>query len=231
MNWRRTRLVGLMATLVLAACSGCSDKGDGGDDDDDDGQNTGDTNRPGFASSDKRPEGVPFALPAGLELVEPIPGIDMFKLEDCRDEDETEPPKEHGSGDLVQLCLNFRNNTGAPITVEFPPGIIFESETTDTQHGILLQRASIVVPAKPVSYKLLYLYCLNNSRSESSPSSRYRKGPVTQYADFKELFALLENKKIPTKLTPELQQAVYHLTRNEGLSASDRSYINSLPNK
>jgi hypothetical protein len=231
MNWRRTRFVGLMATLVLAACSGCSDKAEGPDDDDDDNQNGGEDYRPGLGASDKRPEGLPFALPAGLELVEPIPGINRFQWEDCRDDDETEPPKENGSGDSVQLCLNFRNNTGAPITVEFPPGIIFESETTDTQHGLLVQRASIVVPAKPVSHKLLYLYCLNSSRAQSGPDSRFRKGPVTQYADFKEFFGLLENKQIPTKLTTEIQTAVYHLASDKGLSDSDRAYINSLPNK
>ncbi|MFB1479462.1 hypothetical protein [Corallococcus sp. RDP092CA] len=230
MDWRRARLVGLMATMVLAACSGCGDKATG-EDDDDGKQDAGDDFRPGFGSSDKAPEGTPFALPAGVELVEPIPGIDMFNWEDCRDDDETEPPQEHGSGDLVQLCLNFRNNTGSPVTVEFPPGIIFESETTKTQHGILVQRASIEVPAKPASYKLLYLYCLNNSRGASGLDSRYRKGPVTQYADFKELFTLLENKKIPTKLTPEIQAAVYNLAGDRGLSSSDRAYINSLPNK
>ncbi|WP_158703126.1 hypothetical protein [Allosphingosinicella vermicomposti] len=199
--------------------------------------------RPGFMSSDLPPQGRPLVLPAGVSIAQPIPGTSIFEWEKCRNEEDEEPPVEYGSGDLVQLCLEFRNTTGKPVTVDFPPGLIMESETTDTQHGMLIQRASIVVPAKPVSYNLLYLYCLNNSRSGSAPSSRYRVGPVTEEKDFLELFDLLKNKKIPAKVkrstnpggipdTAYLQQIVYTLAGDRGgLTAEQRKFIAALPNK
>jgi hypothetical protein len=38
-----------------------------------------------------------------------------------------------GSGGLVRLCLNFRNtNTQVPITVVFPPGLVFISDSDAT---------------------------------------------------------------------------------------------------
>ncbi|WP_158703125.1 hypothetical protein [Allosphingosinicella vermicomposti] len=202
--------------------------------------------RPGFGASDLPPKGRPFVLPAGVSIVQPIPGINMFEWEKCRNEDDGDnPPQEHGSGDSVQLCLEFRNTTGKPVTVDFPPGMIMESETTDTQNGMLVQRASIVVPAKSVHYSLLYMYCLNAPRGVSGPASRYRLGPVTEEKDFVELFELLKNKRIPAKLWDQptnaagamfpantmLQTAVSHLTSDKGLSAEDRKFIAALPNK
>lgn len=193
--------------------------------------------RPGFGASDLPPKGRPFVLPAGVSIVQPIPGINRFEYEKCRnEEDGEEAPQEYGSGDSVQLCVEFRNTTGKPVTVDLPPGLIMESETTDTQNGLLIQRASIVVPAKSVHYSLLYLYCMNSSRGQSGPDSRFRVGPVTQEKDFLEFFDLLKNKKLPAKveqnlITNSLQSAVFHLASDKGLSVQDRKFIAALPNQ
>lgn len=198
--------------------------------------------RPGFGSSDLPPKGKPLVLPAGVSIVEPIPGIDMFAREKCQNEEDGDnPAPEHGSGDLVQLCVEFRNTTGKPVIVDLPPGMIVESETDDTQHGMLVQRASIVVPPKEQYFSQLNLYCLNNSRGGSGPSSRYRVGPVTQEKDLLALFQLLENKRIPARIstekqgtipvTAQIQSIVYSLVSDHALNAQERGFIASLPNK
>lgn len=154
---------------------------------------------PGMRDSEEPPVGDPIILPEGLELDQPILTYAFHDENDCKDPDEEVRGQAHGNdAALVHLCLVFRNNTGKPINLEFPPGTIFESESWDTQNGMVVQTASIEVPAKPVSYSLIKLDCTNVTRSAPVGHSgvRYRLGPVVRYPHIVEALQLLADRDL-----------------------------------
>ncbi|WP_120541805.1 hypothetical protein [Corallococcus terminator] len=231
MNWHKARLAGLVATVLMAACSGCGDEeGETPDDEDP----TEQTDRPGFADSDKEPEGLPFDLPEGIELKDPIKGFNPFDPDGtCKREEDEQALAPQGSGDLIRLCLEFRNTTNQPIDVQLPPGLVFVSSSRKVQHGMLVQGVTLEVPSNEYLFAPIKGYCLNDTRSGNAPVDLFKKGPVTQYSDFKELFALLADKQLPVTggAVTQLQDAVWRLTNGRELTKADRDFIAALPNK
>ena len=80
--------------------------------------------------------------------------------------------------------------------------------------------------------------CMNDTRSTSHPGSLYRLGPVTNNAAFRQLFAMLETKKLsPTSFEGDgmdvahVQAAVWALSNGQPLSAETRAAIEALPNE
>ncbi|MCY1044242.1 hypothetical protein OV208_23185 [Corallococcus sp. bb12-1] len=231
MNWHKARLAGLVATVLMAACSGCGDE-DGETPDDED--PTEQTDRPGFANSDKEPEGLPFNLPAGIELTDPIKGFNPFDPDgSCKREEDEKALAPRGSGDLIRLCMEFRNTTNGPINIELPPGLIFVSSSQKVQHGMLVQGLTIEVPSDQYMVAPIKGYCLNDTRSGNAPTDLFKKGPVTQYSDFKELFALLASKQLPVTggAVAQIQSIVWNLTHEKALTQAERDFIAALPNK
>ncbi|NBD07618.1 MULTISPECIES: hypothetical protein [Corallococcus] len=220
MNWRLAWRAALVATAVaLAACGSDSEKNGDGD------ETPVGEDRPGMGRDETAPQGTAFTLPTGLELEQPIKGYNDPDPTDCDDKYEDEAK---GQGELVRLCLIFRNTTNRPITVQLPPGLVFVSRNRGVQNGMLAQRVTIEVPAGERYFQPLFLYCVNSERQPSSPEENYDMGPVTQYADFQELFRLLENKTVTSTNFPVVQQAMTDLSDNLGLSASIRARINAL---
>ncbi|RKH56445.1 hypothetical protein [Corallococcus aberystwythensis] len=222
MNWHKAKRWGVaLAVALLAACSddgkdGTPDGGGGGG---------GGADRPGLGRSTAAPEGAPFALPAGLELETPTRGYSPEDPLECDDKYRNES---YGHGDLVKLCLIFNNRTGGPITVTLPPGLIFVSRNLKTQNGLLTQRITIEVPAGERFFAPVLMYCANGPRQPSSTDDEYDLGPVTQYADFQELFTLLEGKEISRQEAGDIQVAVNHLQDGKGLNATDRAAISKM---
>ncbi|MFL5347535.1 MAG: hypothetical protein ACJ8AT_22340 [Hyalangium sp.] len=210
----------MSALLALMACSsGGAGKDDGGDP-------SQTQSRPGMGPSKEKPVGTAYTLPTGVELQKPIKGDDPF----CIPVDQKEKDKK-GSGGLVRVCLNFRNTSQQPITVVFPPGLVFISDSDASQNGMLLQSASIEVPAgRTQLFVPLYLYCLNKSRDPTAGGQdTYSMGPVTQDASVLELTGLLQSKTLPlVESNNTVQEAVWHITDGSGLTASDREAINKL---
>ncbi|RKH12697.1 hypothetical protein D7X74_23140 [Corallococcus sp. CA047B] len=231
MNWHKARLAGLVAGVLLAACSGCGeDEEEPGEDEDP----TEQTDRPGFANSDKAPEGLPFTLPAGIELEEPITGFNPFDPDgSCKREEDETAVAPQGSGDLIRLCLKFRNTTRQRIDVDLPPGLVFISSSDKVQHGMLVQGLTLEVPSEQYLFAPIKGYCLNDTRSGNGITDLFSKGPVTQYTDFKELFALLASKKLPVTggAVTQLQNIVWNLTHDKALTQAERDFIAALPNK
>lgn len=220
MNWRLAWRVALVATAVaLASCSSDSEKNGDGD------KNPVGEDRPGMGRNESAPQGTAFTLPTGLELEQPIKGYNDPDPTDCDDKYEDESK---GQGELVRLCLIFRNTTNRPIIVQLPPGLIFVSRNRGVQNGMLAQRVAIEVPAGERYFQPLFLYCVNSERDPSSPQENFDLGPVTQYSDFQELFRLLENKTVTSSNFPIVQQAMTDLSDNQGLSSSIRASINAL---
>lgn len=229
MHKKTWQVIWLVGALLVAACGG-SDPDDGKEPGDN--PPPGNTDRPGLGRSTAPPEGTPFALPAGVTLAAPLKGFSIFEPELCAPrEGDLEEPK--GSGDLVQLCFTLRNTTDTtsspiPIVIELPAGLVVESEKLSTQNGILIQRQVVTVQPGQTIYLPLFFFCLNDTRSPSTPSDTFKLGPVLQYTDFKELFELLEDKNLDPTGQVELQAAVWNLSNGKKLTDDDRAAISNL---
>lgn len=142
----------------------------------------------GFGASTERPEGVPFAWPEGIKLLDK-PG----EYEECFDAVH-KLNRNYGHGGQVQLCLNFFNETDKPITLKLPPGLLFISKSIEAQNGILVSAVTIEVPSGQYVVNLV-MSCVNPGRS-SSPGYAYEEQPiVTDNPALRELIKMLENKK------------------------------------
>ncbi|RKG95511.1 hypothetical protein D7X32_38855 [Corallococcus carmarthensis] len=211
----------MVATAVaLASCSCGGDSGNDGEDETPTGED-----RPGLGRDESAPQGTAFTLPKGIELEQPIKGYNDPDPTDCDDKYEDEAK---GQGELVRLCLIFRNTTNGPITLQLPPGLIFVSRNRAVQNGMLAQRVAIEVPAGARYFQPLFLYCVNSERDPSNPDESFDMGPVTQYQDFQDLFRLLETKTVTSSNFAIVQQAMTELSDGNALPSNIRSQIEAL---
>jgi len=237
--------------VAAAVCTGlvaCGDDDDGGG-----GNNPPPTNqfdagvnefRPGLGEDEGEPEGTPFTLPAGVSYAGTLRGADEVTGE-CENAG-TEP---QGSGALVQVCVPLRNDTGASVEVEFPPGLIVVATSEGLgQNGLLIERTVITVPPTPPGpggrddagtadggveedafIVPLYMYCLNEARDPSNQYMTYEVGPVTTDDALQELLRLLEGKRIDSSEDVRVvQNALYSITEGRGLTTPDRDAIDDL---
>lgn len=208
-RYKKTRLAMALAFASLTACSASVETA-----------SAQSTDRPGFGRSTEAPVGAAYTLPEGITLETPISGYapeDPWKCNDIYGDDA------YGHGALVRLCPIFRNTTGAPITVTLPPGLIFISNSSQVQNGILTQRIAFEVPAGERFFAPMFMYCANGPRRPTADKDEYTLGPVTQYADFQELIRILDGKDISDEESGWIQVIVNHLQRKPGLTAADRA--------
>ena len=181
---------------------------------------------PGMGRSGADPVGADFDLPPGLELVSPIMGYDTFNPADC---DEKYEDRAVGEGELVRLCLVFRNRTGGPLRLDLPPGLIFVSRNRAVQNGMLARRVAIEVPAGERFFQPLFLYCVNGERDASNPEAAYDVGPVAGNPEMVALFRFLKTKDVNASNFPIVATAINQLTDFGKLDAWNKSQLDSLP--
>jgi hypothetical protein len=191
----------------------------------------------GFGESQERPEGSALVLPAGVAIENPhnLRGYSEFEPELCDDKD---PETAKGIGDMVWICLPFRNTTNRTITVTIPRGWIVISKTLKadrtfkTQNGILVVPVTIEVPPLAVFYQSLRMICLNADRDFSTTGDYFEAGPVTSYKPMTDLLDLLNSKQINHSEHEGLIQAVvWKVTEGKELSTSEKSEIAAIPDK
>ncbi|WP_052273490.1 hypothetical protein [Flavihumibacter solisilvae] len=189
----------------------------------------------GFGHSIDWPEGSLFALPAGITVEEPIRGYSEFTPEYCDDKTGDDAV---GFGNMVQVCIPFKNNTGLPVTIICPQGLILVSkklsvtgENLRIQNGILVRTATIVVPAQTTWYQPLFLFCVNSGWQASAPGFEYELGPVTNDKDMLDLFRVIDRKQLTrnTELASYLQSAVWDASEGKPVSKMAMDVINGLP--
>lgn len=181
---------------------------------------------PGVGASEVQPEGETLQLPAGLEIEAPIKGYNSSDPTDCDNKYEDQAV---GQGELVRLCLVFRNRTGGPIRLELPPGLMFVSRSREVQNGVLAQRVAIEIPAGPRFAQPIFLYCANSDFDPSSPDQAYDVGPVVTYPAMAKLFEFLATKRIDSTNFPVVAQAITDLTDSGELYSLTRQGLDALP--
>ena len=194
----------------------------------------------GLGNEPGTPQGAPFKLPEGVIVDGTITG------DYCE-----EAAVFIGSGNFVTLCVGLRNDNDHEITVTFPGGLIFVSETDEYQNGLVVEEAKIVLPSKKTTRFIFHTYCGNSSRSPSSSSSVYTFGPVSNSKLIAKLISDLGSKKIAAseygdgddfsdayyEVLSALQGLVWQIT--DGSKTTDwetfeyvyKDYLNQLPNK
>jgi hypothetical protein len=146
---------------------------------------------PGFNFSQARPEGELYKWPEGISVLETKLKFDT----DCEQERDDQDKNVGFGGGGIRFCITFFNKTDQPITLTFPPGIIWVSTKGDVQNGIVPTRTSFEVPAQQPYFALMNAVCINTPRSTAG--GEWEKNPViTNHPGFKELFQILENKKV-----------------------------------
>jgi hypothetical protein len=192
---------------------------------------------PGFGSDTRRPQGTPFALPAGLEIAGPIMGAD--------DDGNCPKPRTRnlGSGLEVRVCVPIRNRTGGGITVIFPPGLVIVSASETYQNGVLVEREVVTIPPTVISgnrlrdkdesdivYVPLHTYCLNKAKATSTSEARFELGPVSSHAAMSELYAYMVGKdfKDYRDRVEELQEVVWDILRHGRFTAEHRADLDKV---
>lgn len=191
---------------------------------------------PGFGDNNlAQPTGTPFVLPEGLEVT--IVSYNPFDIENsCKHPDAPEgtpPPRVQGQeGGYVRLCLIFRNSTGGPINIEFPPGLIFISSHDKTQHGLLFQGLEIEVPSDQPMVSLMNADCMNVSLSAPGVGVSYALGPVTDNEDIREALGLMAGANISDPMVAATASMLMKpLYKGKPLTNDTRRQLMELPRR
>ena len=73
------------------------------------------------------------------------------------------------------------------------------------------------------------MYCANKFRSPASKAAEFTVGPVLEDPALGALFTLLAKKQIPDDKADIVQEAVWEITDDEGLTPETRSALGALP--
>lgn len=132
-----------------------------------------------------------------------------------------------GSGTYVNLYVGIRNITAQNGVLIIPSGLIFCSEDTTDQSGIIIQPDTIPIPGNDTVLCCLKSYCLNLHHSPPS-NAIYKMTVTTLNPDLVYVVSVLRNKK-PVTDASQIQSIIWNITDNGGITQSDKTYLNSLP--
>lgn len=224
---------------------------------------------PGLGSAEGELTGSPFRLPDGVELISGINGgathngywnssesytaSATFTQKDGSVVSRSFAPQTRagevryyfGSGyGYVDLLIPMRNTKTGSVTVTFPAATIIRSQTGNCQHGVLLKKVTVTIPANSDYYLCLAFYCGNEDKGAAGSDDVYVLGVVSDAKPLLDLCERLKNKKINIEeftrgsyddsmiygsQTSELQDILWKVTDGTGLEENDISYINALP--
>lgn len=212
---------------------------------------------PGLGNMEGELTGKPFTLPDGIELESEIKGYgsDVKSALDKKNQSLVDDEFEFllkqtkstielvGSGYYVKLAINLKNNKDKNIDVEFPSGLIIKSLSGKYQHGLLIKKVKVTIPAKSTHSIALFMYCGNANKGSSSTYETYEWGVISNSSVIVDLCERLKNKKINYEEFASdeisvfkaqrtvLQNIVWNLTDyGNPLSEANIKYIEELPN-
>ncbi|MES1226254.1 MAG: hypothetical protein ABUT20_62840, partial [Bacteroidota bacterium] len=155
----------------------------------------------GYGASDKPFTSPAWSLPAGVELKDSIheysycwafpPGVSV-------------PPKDwKGIPSGFPFCFTLSNKTNGPITVPFPPDLVFISSSALHQNVLVIDLGTIQLPANATITFVAQGFCLNEGRTipqvyidNTEKFLTYSFGPSQIPAALKEITGIVESKHI-----------------------------------
>jgi len=189
----------------------------------------------GLGNTPGKPVGNSYSLPSGFRFTGPVmsdPGKALtgdkqaLLLAGIFPEIKTDYTT-FGSGTYVNLYVGISNISTQNRVLIIPSGLIFCSEDTTDQSGIIIQPDTIPIPGNDTVYCCLKSYCLNLHHSVPS-NAVYKMTVTTLNPDLVYVVSTLRNKK-PVTDASQIQSILWNITDNGGLTQSDKTYLNSLP--
>jgi hypothetical protein len=141
---------------------------------------------PGLGDMPGEPTGKPFSLPSGLELKQDITGSAYDEKVDTI----------VGAGFDVRLLIVLENKTAKAIDLVFPAGLIFKSKNNDRQHGLLLKKVSVHIPADATLTFQLIAFCCNLSKPAPGEDDVMILGVISNSSLITDLCERLKNKRL-----------------------------------
>lgn len=188
-------------------------------------------NNGGFGNSTSNLTGTAFQLPNGVTFNGPIVSAGFSPCNPSYIYDVN-------GGECVMLSVPIRNNTNDTIVVNFPAGLVCQSEDSSTQNGIILQACTIKLPPFFNSCINFNMYCINSNRNAPSGFEIYKKPLISNNQKLSEIIQLLSTKKSTWYQDPNastystnIQDAIWSVADYGGLFSWDRINLASLPNK
>lgn len=209
-------LLSLAAVALTVACGG----------DDPAGPRPDDVVRPFEA-----PVGRAFVLPANITLQAPLAGTGADGMEEgerCHWQNAGEAGYSY---QYVNVCMTLRNTRATDDTLDLPTGLVFISENGDVQNGLVVQPIAIRIPAGRDTTVLVRLWCANLERASSDLGDTFRVGPVTSVPGITEIATLLRGKVIDGDAVEAIQDAVWEVSDEGGLTAASRAALRALANE
>jgi hypothetical protein len=141
-------------------------------------------------------------------------------------------------GELVYLSVPLKNNTNDTIVVNFPAGLVCQSEDSSIQNGIILQACTINLPPLFNSCVNFNMYCINKNRNAPNGFEIYKKPLISNNQKLSEIIQLLSTKKSTWYQDPNaniyssnIQVAIWNVADHGSMYDSDRTVLSALPNK
>ena len=141
-------------------------------------------------------------------------------------------------GELVMLSVPLKNNTTDTVIVNFPAGLVCQSEDSTIQNGIILQASSVKLPPFFSSCINFNMYCINKDRGAPNGFEIYKKPLKSNNQKLAEIIQLLSTKKSTWYQDPNasiyssyIQVAIWNVADHGTLYDSDRTVLSGLPNK
>ena len=179
------------------------------------------------------PQGPRFTLPEGIELVGKIGSsipVSPDSIPGCWTADTASVRRVGRAITPVNVCFRLKNTTTRAIEIRIPPRIILISKRMQDQNGVLLEAATIVIPAGRVMWIEMWLFCINEKRSATKPESEYEFGPLTDDTQITEISDLIRDKSLRNPLdVATVQIAVWEVSDRGGLTDATRQQLRRLP--
>jgi len=188
-------------------------------------------NNGGFGNSTSNLSGTTFQLPNGVAFNGPIVSTGFGPCNPSYIYDVN-------GGEYVMLSVPIRNNTNDTIVVNFPAGLVCQSDDSLIQNGIILQACTIKLPPFFNSCVNFNMYCINSGRGAPSGNEIYKKPLISNNQKLSEIIQLLSTKKSTWYQDPDastyssyIQVAIWNVADHGSLYDSDRTILSALPNK
>jgi len=202
----------------------------------------------GYGNSNMTFAGTAWQLPAGVELED---SIHDYSYCWAFPPNTQVPPKDWKGVPLgFTFCLTLNNTTTHPITIVFPPQLVFASSSVLHQNILTIELGTLELPAAGAKTIVAQGFCVNQGRSIPQTFDEatgnflsYTFGPSVIPAALQEVVDIVRSKHITMNdiLKPDgsidnsktgkyvvIQTAIWEITEQQGLTANTKNLLLAL---
>lgn len=199
------------------------------------------TSLSGLGAHGGLPSGTPYALPSNIKLVGSMYG-GYYGGKSNQKTDKSlvnlnywlsHKPKtdftEYGYGTFVDVFMKLHNTSSSTYQLIIPAGVIMrpgDSIPDTTQSGLIIAPDTINIAGGDTIGVCLKSFCLNTN-FQAPDCHKYQFAVVTNNDLLCKVILILKNKKTLAAHIYEIQEILWKITNDEGLSQADIDLMNS----